>query len=635
MKSKLSVRISILFLVSFVIVLSVQAFQGIKGYINNFLIIDANQNLLWNIQEATLTSNELMVEKRSVYDDAFKDFIDESVQYNDRFRQKFYMLNLDFDVIYESDLYGNYINLIMTESNGQEKEYFINLGTIDETINHDIVDALRESSKASVDISGTITTQPYYYKDKDKVRDVYGTYAGDVTRRGDMILRDGTLVNSNRTVEFINPTYLKINNKLILDGDKSNLIEGLMLATYLDDEYTYAFSYYRRVQYQLINQQEDFDDALEEIIGRNNFQLEMEKFRNSIRFTPMEINNKYYFAAILPLYDEPMGINADNENSRKGYMVALLYYPNIQKEMTIQYLEDNSFAYVVALLLAGLLTWICTKIIVNPIKKIESNAKKIANHDFSEKLKIKDTTEIGALANSINEMSSKLESTMSNLENEIEQVRLLETTRKEFVANFTHEMKTPIAVINGYSELMEDTSDEDKRKQYLMIIDEETQKINKLVKSMLELSKLELHKVELKLKDVDVESLLIKTIEPFECLLEDKQASIVMEIEDTLIRCDEEQIQSVFTNMISNAIQHVNDHGKIYIKMNQEQFSIENEGQQIPSEKLNSLWNAFESGHTKGTGLGLAICKNILDLHGFSYKVDNTSRGVIFTIYFT
>lgn len=634
MKNKLSVRMVILFVTSFVLVLTLQAYQGIKGYVNNYIVMNSNQNYFNSIQEAYHDLNSLIVKSNNIYDQSFKEYIDQFVQQLERYSQKSFILDADYNVVFESELNHNYIDLIEYPNTDKQNTYYIDLSMLSDDVKRNIIDSLKDVKEARVDISGIKTEKKYYSVDGDKVRDIDGRVVGEVSSHGEMMLADSTWINNKKNVQIISPTYLAINGNTIIDGDTSNMMENLLLDSYSDDDYLYGqgqtSSMY--LQYNLINQNDVFDDVLEKIKNDKTHGFNKSKIYGGYEFIPLEIDRKYYLYARLPIYNGTL--NDDTDETRKGYMIFLLYYPKISSNMTLQYVKDNAFTYSIALILAVLLSWLCTKIIVDPIKKIQSVAKKIENHDFDEKLKIKDSTEIGSLADSINEMSDKLKNTMSSLENEIELVRLLEKTRKEFVANFTHEMKTPIAIINGYSELIEETEDEEKRKQYLKIIDAETQKINKLVKSMLELSKLELHKVDLKLEDVDIESLLTKIIDSYECLLKDKHILVEMNIKESIIHCDEEQMQSVFTNMISNAIHHVKDHGKIKIELSLNEFSIENEGEQISNDRLETLWNAFESGHKQGTGLGLAICKNILDLHGFHYDVINSNDGVKFRIFF-
>ena len=130
--------------------------------------------------------------------------------------------------------------------------------------------------------------------------------------------------------------------------------------------------------------------------------------------------------------------------------------------------------------------------------------------------------ELGDLARSIDIMSKELEKTISNLHQEIERVTQLEGVRKDFVSNFTHEIKTPLGIINGFSELVELEQDEKKRNEYIDIIQNEAKRINELVLAMLDLSKLESQNISLTMEDVDLLDIVDESLDSMAYLLEKK-----------------------------------------------------------------------------------------------------------------
>ena len=263
------------------------------------------------------------------------------------------------------------------------------------------------------------------------------------------------------------------------------------------------------------------------------------------------------------------------------------------------------------------------------IKKIEKTTHLIADNQFDLTLKEKPRDELGDLSHSINIMSQKLKHTMEQLNQEIERVKQLESLRKEFINQFTHEMKTPLGIINGYSELLDEAQNDEEKEKYIHLINKETEKINKLIKSMLDLSRLEANKVELQLEDIDLEDIVTEIVDEYEVLLMKKEAKVNVSAFKTHIQADKELIKTVIRNFMSNAVKHVHEKGHINICID-EGVKIYNEGEHIPDENLDTIWYTFVTHDQQGSGLGLAICQSILELHDFEYGVMNKDDGVEF-----
>ena len=240
----------------------------------------------------------------------------------------------------------------------------------------------------------------------------------------------------------------------------------------------------------------------------------------------------------------------------------------------------------------------------------------IADNQFDLTLKEKPRDELGDLSHSINIMSQKLKHTMEQLNQEIERVKQLESLRKEFINQFTHEMKTPLGIINGYSELLDEAQSDEEKEKYIHLINKETEKINKLIKSMLDLSRLEANKVT-------------EIVDEYEVLLMKKEAKVNVSAFKTHIQADKELIKTVIRNFMSNAVKHVHEKGHINICID-EGVKIYNEGEHIPDENLDTIWYTFVTHDQQGSGLGLAICQSILELHDFEYGVMNKNDGVEF-----
>ena len=307
-----------------------------------------------------------------------------------------------------------------------------------------------------------------------------------------------------------------------------------------------------------------------------------------------------------------------------------MHYTGITKEdVANKIFELKGFVYLSAFITVIFVSLLISYMLTRRIKKIEKTTHLIADNQFDLTLKEKPRDELGDLSHSINIMSQKLKHTMEQLNQEIERVKQLESLRKEFINQFTHEMKTPLGIINGYSELLDEAQSDEEKEKYIHLINKETEKINKLIKSMLDLSRLEANKVELQLEDIDLEDIVTEIVDEYEVLLMKKEAKVNVSAFKTHIQADKELIKTVIRNFMSNAVKHVHEKGHINICID-EGVKIYNEGEHIPDENLDTIWYTFVTHDQQGSGLGLAICQSILELHDFGYGVMNKDDGVEF-----
>lgn len=320
---------------------------------------------------------------------------------------------------------------------------------------------------------------------------------------------------------------------------------------------------------------------------------------------------------------------------------------------------SNNFLLMMAgftILVASIMVTIVSRKFTEPILELNNIAKKMSNLDFSQKYKVTNARdEINDLGRSINTMSDKLERTIKQLrssnielERDIEEKSKIDEMRKTFISDVSHELKTPIALIQGYSEgLLENVNnDEESRKFYAEVILDETNKMDKLVKQLLELMKLEYGKREFNNKEFNIVELEKEVIRKTNVMIEEKQAKIKFEEnEDIRVFADDFYIEQVLTNYLTNAIKNVKEmYGEKYIKIsnkiNEEKnkvcIKVFNTGEPISEENLNRIWNRFykadESRHREdgGTGIGLAFVKAIMSNYDNKYGVKNLENGVEF-----
>ena len=342
------------------------------------------------------------------------------------------------------------------------------------------------------------------------------------------------------------------------------------------------------------------------------------------------LDNYSYSVLLLPL-DEHHGY-VEGQEPAPNALIAVFYG---FKTQGFHQLRDELIKSNFPLLLGGVLfivlfSYLISYMTTKRIKEIDRVAMEITNNNFKGVLDTKGHDELSSLSSHINTMSSNLKRNIDALNLEIDQVKKMEQLRKEFIAQFTHEIKTPLAIINGNIDLLENVDDEDKKAKYIEVINKEISVINDLVLQMLDLSKLEAKAVTLDKKEIDLRELTEDIVDDYEQLLMDKKLKIEIQGEDVLIVSDRKRIEMVIQNYLSNAIKHALINSTIIIKIKENEFSIENKGKQIDENRMDTIWESFVSDDQKGTGLGLAIVRNILELHEMSYGVHNLEDGVEF-----
>lgn len=321
---------------------------------------------------------------------------------------------------------------------------------------------------------------------------------------------------------------------------------------------------------------------------------------------------------------------------------------------------SNNFLLLMAgitILIASIMVSIVSRKFTEPILELNNIAKRMSNLDFSKKYEVKNTKdEIDELGKSINIMSEKLEKTIKQLrssnvelERDIEEKSKIDEMRKSFISDVSHELKTPIALIQGYSEgLLENVNtDEESRKFYAEVILDESNKMDKLVKQLLELMKLEYGKREFNDKEFDIVEVENEVIRKSKVMIEEKEAEVIFENQNSInVFADDFYIEQVLTNYLTNAIKNVmiNEDNKKIIKikneilqgMNKVRISVFNTGKNIREEDLNRIWNRFykvdESRNRDdgGTGIGLSFVKAVMSNYGNNYGVINKDDGVEF-----
>ncbi|MDM5190485.1 HAMP domain-containing sensor histidine kinase [Bacillus sp. DX4.1] len=310
----------------------------------------------------------------------------------------------------------------------------------------------------------------------------------------------------------------------------------------------------------------------------------------------------------------------------------------------VQMVKDY-YVYIIAfvLVLIFLASFYYSKQIAKPLLRINDTTKKIAHLDFTERIPITSKDEIGDLSKNINMLSNTLHSHIGQLEQDIEKERKLENTRKEFIAGVSHELKTPLSIMKSCISILKDGVAEHKKEYYFQAMEKEVDKMDMLILDMLELAKFESGTYKMKIDAFYIDEVIEQICEQLLVEIEKKELHVYKHVSPAQVVANQHRIEQVIVNFITNAIRYTPEKEDIIISTidepNRVKVCIENKGAHIQEEQLDKIWDRFYRIDTArqrskgGTGLGLAISKNILELHGVEYGVNNTEDGVLFYFY--
>lgn len=305
---------------------------------------------------------------------------------------------------------------------------------------------------------------------------------------------------------------------------------------------------------------------------------------------------------------------------------------------------------IAGIVLGGLLVWFFSRKITKPILELARLSEEMANLNFDARYTSGGSNEIGILGENFNKMSRQLEKTISELktannqlQKDIEQKERLEDMRTEFLGNVSHELKTPIALIQGYAEGLKEgvNDDPESREFYCDVIIDEAGKMNQMVKNLLVLNQLEFGSDEVEFERFDIVKLVKGVIASCEILIQQAEAKIdFIADESAYVWADEFKTEQVVRNYLTNAIHHVENEKRIEVRIfpveDKVRVTVFNSGKPIPEEDVPKLWDKFykvDKAHTReygGNGIGLSIVKAIMESFRQKYGVRNFDNGVEF-----
>lgn len=312
----------------------------------------------------------------------------------------------------------------------------------------------------------------------------------------------------------------------------------------------------------------------------------------------------------------------------EGQVIMVMVFHDLSHAyQQVLYMILLTFAITIAI--AGIVIWFLSARITAPLRDMNEIALKYAKGDFSQSVQVSSKDEIGQLGESFNHMAAELNS--------------LEETRKAFIANVSHDLRTPLTSIKGFLiALLDDTIPADQRKEFYLLMKDETERVIKLVNDTLDMSQLEAGQVTLKPTSYNLTKQLQLIAVKLEPHLANKKLEIqlIPDNQEMMVVADRDRIEQALINLLQNAIQVSSHQQNIQVMLERKSeevvISITDHGEGIKKENLEYIWERFyktdkaRSGKT-GIGIGLSIVKSIMDLHATTIEVESeVGVGTVF-----
>lgn len=319
-------------------------------------------------------------------------------------------------------------------------------------------------------------------------------------------------------------------------------------------------------------------------------------------------------------------------------MVVRTAIPLVLYQSGVRQMQNTFFmVMIITLILLGIVSFFSAKRIVRPLIELRNAAQTMSDGKYSIRVQVAGKDEIGALSTAFNSMADQLEKEVHELEDKNERLADLQQMRSEFVANVSHELKTPLTSIRGFVDTLRSGKINEPivQERFLEIIDIEVERLYQLISDILQLSEIEGMESDPELQRFNLSAL----IDDVATLLDDKAseshvAIIVEDCEALPVLASQYRIKQVLINLVDNAIKYNSAGGKVYIKALREPeqmiaISVRDTGEGIPQEHLSRVFERFyrvDKSHSRemgGTGLGLSIVKHIAQLYDGSATVES------------
>lgn len=467
-------------------------------------------------------------------------------------------------------------------------------------------------------------------------------------KAGDTVSAEGYLIQDGERLH-LSPVRLIVENQVIVDyktiygyegaSDTLDRISGQMVSVNLpsesaliqgiEDHALWSVVDYWNREYNIISEDKDRK-------GTNNKRDTASEYQAFVYSDPL--SDARYLTRVYPL-------KAENETH---YAVVIASHLPI-----LEAVETLSAYYAIivlaAIIMSIFLSYIVSRLVTRPLIKINNIAGQMAKLDFSSYIEVTTDDEIGHLSQSLNTLSMNLQSNMEELrlanqqlQRDIEKERALEQMRRSFVSGASHELKTPIGIIKGFAEGIRDGIATGRLDYFVDVILEETDKMDGLVKDMLELSRIEQNPNTLNLETFECVAFVNAICQKFAPEITERGLIFQREISTVRVNveADRRRMEQVLTNGLSNALRYARRKAHVILTFEEGEttvrISIFNEGDPIPDDQLLHVWDRFyrvdpsRSKESGGSGLGLSIVREILVQHDVAFGIENRPKGVLF-----
>lgn len=449
--------------------------------------------------------------------------------------------------------------------------------------------------------------------------------------------------------------------KISLQGTKIGSTNYIIPMKIIYNDYTYV----NQDLYTFFKEENGIDGTLTEYSGYIN------RFNIISEYTELNYNSNLLLNEIIKLINNDVKLNkASNVTTKKivgenwsnnEYILfsgsgaigtSTLFFFTIDKIEKISFIFSSLnpyyiLMYAICFIILIIISFFYSKWITTPLLHLNDVAKKIANLDFSMKSSINSNNELGELSDNLNSVSANLEKAINELKHSNEQLANEAAIRAEnenrvryLLTNLSHEFKTPLSIIYGFINILNDRVNDKEPEYYYSVIIDEIDNLNHLIRETIELSKLESRYYNLVFDYFNINDVVKKVCIAFEKKLLEKDLTLIKNTYDVTVYADISKIEQVLINFMSNAVKYTKRGKKIYLrieKYNDDEIIIyiENESR-INDEDISNIWKRYyrseknERKSFKGSGIGLEIVKNILELHDSTYGVKNLEDRVQF-----
>ncbi len=453
----------------------------------------------------------------------------------------------------------------------------------------------------------------------------------------------GTFYMNTNNNSYI-PKVLLVNGERIYgetrspSHKKSNMYNELIMRSSIDTTKTFELSgFVLEIDEKIIEESKDLNASREWLNLYSGNVTKLTETSNGLSYISNDVDNN------------PTNLVYTSRVTLDGKeQLAITIYPLSNISLISAKLTNfNIVMYLFAFVVLLVLSVFYIKRVSVPLIKINETTKRLANLDFTLIEEIDSDDEIGQLSRSINLLSANLKTALSELNDKNEQLSSSisqeserEKSRIDFVAGLSHELKTPLAVIQASSEgLSLDLFDKVDKTEQHEIIKNEIVRSNKIIQDMMQVYKLEQTVYKSNWKSFKLSETISKVNESLSLLANAKGIETIINTDDSFVYGDENKFELVISNLFSNAIKYTNEDEKIVINLKDGFFEIINTGITIPDKYIKNIFEPFyrvdksRSRSTGSTGLGLYIVKQILNQHNFEYGAENLDNAIRF--YFT